>query len=176
MVLVGRLMVPVTKFTDKRDFVEFPFCLHDEGLHPSVTSVMGPRETRLCFFGGHVPDDGTTKCSDNCTLFTALKEGAKKDAHPFPGLDAFPVSEACFLVHDLNVESANLLTKTHKEVCLLSKVLVLRTHLVELLVRRIGFGHERSSAAVHLVECFLSCTDSFQTFPDVRDVGSERCE
>ena len=174
MVLVGRLLDPVTDFTREGDFVEFSFSLQDEGFDLGLASVVGPRKTWLCLFDGHVPDDGATKCSDNCTLFAALKESAKKDAHPFPRLDTFPVPKACFLIHNLDVESPNLFAKASKEVRLLSKVFVLRAHLAELLICGIGFGYEGFSATMHSIESFLPGSDSFQTLPNMRDVGSEK--
>ena len=173
MILAGR---PVTDFTHERDFVELPFGLHHKGFHLGVTSVEGPRETWLCLFGGHVPDDSATKRGDNSTLFAALEESAEQDAHPFSRLDAFPVAKVCFLVHDIGVENADLFTKSQEEVVLLSNVLVFRAHFVKFLVCGIGFGDDRFSSPVHIVESFLSGTDSLQAFPYVRDMGSERCQ
>lgn len=154
--------------------MEFSFGLYDERLHFGVIGVVGPRETWLCLFGGHISDDSAAKRCNNCALLTTLEETAKQNTHPFPRLDAFPVAKASFLVHDLDVKCVDLFTKAHEEICLLLKVLVLRAHLAELPVCGIGFGHEEFSAAVHPVERLLSGADGFQTFSDVCDVGSER--
>jgi hypothetical protein len=93
--------------------VEFSFGLHDEGFHLGVTGVVGPRETWLGLLGGHISNNSAAKRGDDCALFATLKETAKQDTHPFPRLGAFPVAKAGFLVHDLDVERANLFTKAH---------------------------------------------------------------
>lgn len=141
-----------------------------------MAGVKGPRETWLRLFSGYIPNDSAAKCGNNCALFATLEETTKQDTHPFPRLDAFPIPKASLFVHDLDVKCANLFTKAREEIRLLSKVLVLWAHSVELLVCGIGLGHEGSSTAVHLVERLLPGADSFQTFSNVRDVGSERCK
>ena len=174
MVLDGWSPALATDFTDERDVVQFPFSLHHEGFHLSFTRVSRPRKARPGPFGGHMPDDSTTECSDNCALFATLEETTKQDAHPFPRLDAFPVAKACFLFHDLSVDSADVLTKTQQEVRLRSKVLVIYAHLVKFFIRGDGFGNEGFSTAVHVVERFFPSAEGFQTFPNARDVESER--
>ena len=147
--------------------MEFSFGLYHERFHLGVIGVKGPGETWLCLFGGHISDNSAAKCCDDCALLTTLEETAKQDTHPFPRLDTFPVAEASFFVHDFDVKCADLFTKAHEEIRLLSKIFILRAHLAEPLVCRIGFGHEGFSAAVHLVERLLSGTDGFQTFSNV---------
>jgi len=156
-----QLLTPMADPANECNLVEFSFGLHNEGFYLGVTGVVGPRETWLGLLGRHVPDNGAAKCGNNCTLFATLKETAEQDTHPFPSLGAFPVAEVGLLVHDLDVECANLVAKVREEVRLLSKVLVLRAHLAEPLVGGIGFGHDGFPAAVHLVERLLPGTDSF---------------
>lgn len=150
--------------------MKFSFGLHNEGFHLSVTGVVGPRETWVSPLSGHIPNDIAAECGDNRAFFATFKETPKQNTHPFPSLCAFPVAKVGFLVHDLDVECADLFTKAHEKVSLLSKVLILRVHSGEPLVGGIGFGHDGFSAAVHLVESLLPGTDSFQAFPNVCNV------
>ena len=156
--------------------MELLFGFHDEWSHLGVAGVVGPGATWLGLLGGHMPDNSVAERSHNRALFATFKEAAKQDTHPFPRHCAFPVAKAGFLVGDLNIERAYLLTKVGEKVCLLSKVFVPQVHLTELLVGRIGFRREGFFVAAHFAERLLSGTDSFQAFPNARDIGSERCD